>query len=115
MFLDDYGDDEYKSQSFTKKYIISKSYKFDGKNPLSENNTCFYIKCAKNIVGYRPISDEMLKKNKEDIKLVETPITDLIQHKVECVVSINHYRFKKNNSLIKGWNLKLIKMTLVGL
>lgn len=104
MFLDDYEYDTPRAKmSFVKKYVLVKSKKIKGNNPLAENNTCFMIKCPKNTHGYR--KDEF---NKDVI----VPLKDLQQHKVECIVSVNEYKFTKNDETIEGWNLKLIKMSL---
>ena len=107
MFLDDYNNDNLLVKSFTKSFIINKS-KNNGNNPLSKDGECFFVKCKKGQVGLIdiPSSDAHAKP-----RLV--PIIELIQHKVECVVQINNYRFKKNGELIVGWNLKLSKIKLL--
>jgi len=107
MFLDDYNLQS-DSISFTKGFITNKSKNNNGGNPLSKDGECFFIKCKKGQVGLIdiPASDGPTKP-----RLV--PITELIQHKVECVVQVNNYRFKKNGELIIGWNLKLLKIKLL--
>jgi hypothetical protein len=104
MFLDDY--DETTSMSFVKKYILAKSKKISGNNPLVENDTCFLIKCHKHSVGYT----KDIRKNSD---FVITPMSALQQHKVECVVKVNEYNFVKDGDVIEGWNLNLIKMNLL--
>jgi hypothetical protein len=117
MFLDDYDDDDegVSAKSFTKSFIINKS-KNAGNNPLSKDGECFFIKCKKGQVGL--IDQPCLEKNtnnqittKPQTRLV--PVIELLQHKVECVVQINNYRFKKNGELIVGWNLKLLNIKLL--
>jgi hypothetical protein len=107
MFLDNYNNDNLLDKSFTKSFITNKS-KNTGNNPLSKDGECFFIKCKKGQVGLIdiPSSDAHVKP-----RLV--PITELIQHKVECIVQVNNYRFKKNEELIVGWNLKLLKIKLL--
>ena len=43
MFLDDY-DMDIKTVSFTKGYLLKKAERDDGKNPIIENDKCFYVK-----------------------------------------------------------------------
>lgn len=108
MFLDDYdlGDFDKKSindnnHQFTKSYIINKSAKTDGKNPLTDGNTCFNIKFGKNKVGF--IDDKPV------------PLYDLKQHKVTIQAEIQKYNFTKVGNLIQGWNIKMLKMSLLEL
>lgn len=105
MFLDDY--DNLNTLSFAKSFMTKKSESHAGKNPLVDNNKYMLINCKKEDLGYLPDNDE----NKTKIKVV--PIAELLQHKVRCYVSINDYNFKKNNLIISGWNIKLIKMSLL--
>lgn len=100
MFLDDY-DNTTKNQdlSFTKSYITNKSTKKNGKSPISDNDTCFYVKYSNKSIGY--INDEPV------------PILDLKQHKVEMIVKVSHYNFTKLSNEYKGWNINLIKMSLI--
>jgi hypothetical protein len=105
MFLDDY--DNLNNLSFTKSFMIKKSESHIGKNPIVDNNKYMLINCKNDDLGYLPDNDE----NKTKIKVL--PITELLQHKVRCYVSINDYNFKKNNLIISGWNIKLIKMSLL--
>jgi hypothetical protein len=116
MFLDDYDEEELSTKSstksFTKSFITNKS-KNDGNNPLSKDGECFFIKCKKGQVGLIdcPCLENNDKQTATKPRLV--PIIELIQHKVECVVQINNYRFKKNGELIAGWNLKLLNIKLL--
>ena len=105
MFLDDY--DNLNTLSFTKSFMIKKSESHTGKNPIVDNNKYMLINCKKDDLGYLPDTDD----NKTKIKVL--PIAELLQHKVRCYVSINDYNFKKNNLIISGWNIKLIKMSLL--
>lgn len=105
MFLDDY--ENLQNLSFTKSFMLKKSESNGGKNPLVDNNKYILVNCKKDDLGYLPDID----KYKTKIKLL--PITELLQHKVRCHVSINDYNFKKNESMISGWNIKLIKMNLL--
>lgn len=105
MFLDDY--DDLPNISFTKSYMLKKAEITKGKNPLVDNNKYIMINCKKNDMGYLPDTID----NKTKIKM--KPITDLLQHKVKCFVSINNYNFKKDQTTISGWNIKLIKMILL--
>ena len=104
MFLDDY-DGSYdnglkkKEMSFTKSYISKKSTLKNGKSPMSDDNTCFNVKYSKKNVGY--INDEPV------------PLLDLKQHKVEMIVKVSHYNFTKLGNNFQGWNIKLIKMSLI--
>jgi hypothetical protein len=106
MFLDDYDDDLPKI-SFAKSYMLRKSENVVGKSPLVEDNKYMIINCPKNAIGHLPNNNENIKK----IKIV--PIKELLQHKVQCVVSVNSYKFKKNNKIIQGWNIKLSEMILL--
>jgi hypothetical protein len=108
MFLDDYDGDLTK-MSFAKSYMIMKDKSMDGKCPLIDNKTCMLVNCPKNALGHLPNNAENIKK----IKVI--PIQKLVQHKVCCVVSVNQYKFKKGFQTIQGWNLKLLKMTMLEL
>jgi hypothetical protein len=112
MFLDDYDEEDLSTKSFTKSFITNKS-KNKGNNPLSKDGDCFFIKCKKGQVGL--IDSHCLENNNNQTenKLRLVPIIELIQHKVECVVQIYNYRFKKNDELIVGWNLKLLNIKLL--
>ena len=103
MFLDDY--DSLNSLSFTKSYLTNKSEKIRGKAPI--NGDYFTVNCGKICFGYIPDCD------KTNLSVKIAPIEELRQHKVECVVELKKYNFKKNNNQIEGWNLKLISMTLL--
>lgn len=117
MFLDDYDCDSVslkhpecnKFALFTKSFIINKSNKTLGNSPLTTDKESFYVNCNKNQIGL--IDCEFIEGVNPAPKLV--PITDLLQHKVECVVKINNYNFKKNGELLIGWNLKLVKIKLL--
>lgn len=100
MFLDDY-DNTTKNQelSFTKSYISNKSVEKNGKSPISDNNTCFNVKYSKTSMGY--INDKPV------------PILDLKQHKVEMIVKVSNYNFTKLGNKYRGWNINLIKMSLI--
>jgi hypothetical protein len=110
MFLDDYDEEESSTKSFTKGFITNKS-KNEGNNPLSKDEKCFFIKCKKGQVGLIDCCKDKQTATKLQPRLV--PIIELIQHKVECIVQVNNYRFKKNEELIVGWNLKLLKIKLL--
>jgi len=96
MFLDDY---DLTSLSFTKSYLMNKLEKIRGKSPIVENNKYFMINCGKVCVGY--MADTIV------------PIEKLKQHKVECIVNFKKYNFKKNNNQIEGWNLQLVKISMI--
>ena len=109
MFLDDYDDSQERSRfgsnmSFTKSYICKKSKSSDGNNPMTDDMH-FYVNCGKHEKGLSDIDGKC--------KLV--PLKSMVQHTVECVVSVNNYRFKKDDEWIVGWNLKLSKIRLVAL
>ena len=108
MFLDDYDGDLLK-MSFAKSYMLMKDKTMDGKSPLVDNNKYMLINCPKNALGHLPNTAE----NETKIKVV--PINKLIQHKVQCDVVVKNYKFKKGNQIIQGWNIKLIKMTMLEL
>ena len=108
MFLDDYEKDLPKI-SFAKSYMLQKAKITEGKSPLVEDDKYILINCPKNSLGYLPETNE----NEKKIKVV--PIKKLIQHKVQCLVTIKKYNFKKGIQTIKRWNIKLLKMTLLEL
>ncbi len=94
--------------SFTKSYLTNKAEKTEGHNPIIDNKY-FLVNCAKNTVGY-------LSLKNDDTRLNLAPIQDLIQHTVECDVSIKHYKFTgADKKIVQGWNIKLLKMKLVKL
>lgn len=108
MFLDDYEEDLPKT-SFTKSYMLQKAKTIKGKSPIVEYDKYMLINCPKNALGYLPDTNE----NEKKIKVV--PIKKLIQHKVQCLVTVKEYNFKKGIQFINGWNIKLLKMTLLEL
>lgn len=99
MFLDDYDDDG--KHKFTKSYITQRSNR-EGYAPISEDKKHFYVKCKKGAVG--------LIEGKPS-RLV--PIQELIQHKVECVVKVNDYKFYADGEMKQGWNLRLANIKLL--
>jgi hypothetical protein len=102
MFLDDYDliDKTYKNKiTFTKSYITKKSNIDNGKSPITDNNTSFYVKYTKKNIG--------------TISGKPVPLLDLKQHKVELLVNVSHYNFTKMNNVIRGWNIKLLQMNLI--
>jgi hypothetical protein len=129
MFLDDYDDndqvdkdakkDAKKEASFAKKYMLLKMRKTQrsgGNSPVSDDGRYFLIKCPKGAAVqldqvFDPNSSDSSKPKKKPISLV--PIESLKQHKVECIVRVCHYNFTKNDEKISGWNLKLLKMSLL--
>lgn len=109
MFLDDYEDyrknpTDDKKNLFTKSYFIYKSAHTEGYSPFTDNDTCFYVKLAGIKICTFGIDNPRL-----------APIEDLIQHKVECVVEINDYKFHMGNEILTGWNVKLLHMKLLEL
>ena len=106
MFLDDY-DGDLPKMSFAKSYMLMKDKSTDGKSPLVDDNKYMLINCPKNALGYLQDNDE----NATKIKVV--PIKKLLQHKVQCAVAVKKYKFKKGTKTIQGWNIKLVKMTLL--
>lgn len=98
MFLDDY-DNTVGQPSFTKKYLIQKAKPDNGKNPLTDCNSCFNVKYGNNKVGY--IDDKPVS------------LLELKQHKVEIQVEINKYNFSLRGNAIRGWNIKMLKMSLL--
>lgn len=110
MFLDNYNANEegnattsrnnkFISDSFTKSYVTKKSAPKNGKHPMTDDNTCFYVKCGKKPIGII------------DNKLV--PIRELKQHTVELQVEVKTYNFTKMGNKIHGWNINLLKMRLL--
>jgi hypothetical protein len=97
-FLDDYGLDSNKL-SFTKSYLLNKCKQVEGNNPLTENDTCFYIKTKGNNVGY--------------INNKPHPIIDLKQHQVQLQIEIKSYNFKKKDTRHQGWYINLKKIELL--
>ena len=98
MFLDDY--DVTDKLTFTKSYITNK--KTEGTSPLSTDKKHFFVKCKAGAVGLI---------ESPQIKLV--PIQELIQHKVECVVRVNEFKFYVNGAMQQGWNLQLKNIRLL--
>ncbi len=125
MFLDDYDADdsnnsEKKEMSFAKKYMLVKTkqtQKTGGNSPVSEDGKYFLIKCPKNAVGFLGdvVDGTAAKIERDNDKIKIVPIQSLKQHKVECIVSVNNYNFTKDEEKICGWNLKLLKMSLLQL
>lgn len=104
MFLDDYdcndvNKPDVKCISFTKSYMLNKSTKKNGNSPLTDDNTCFNVKYGKNKVGF--------------INNQPVPLLELKQHKVEIHVEIQNYNFIKMGNIIRGWNIKMLKMSLL--
>lgn len=100
MFLDDYDHaGNNKTLSFTKGYLIQKAKPDNGKSPLTDCNSCFNVKYGNNKVGY--IDDKPV------------PLLELKQHKVEIQVEINKYNFSLRGNVIRGWNIKMLKMSLL--
>jgi hypothetical protein len=106
LFLDDYESNSFNKnplvvdkQTFTKSYIMKKSTPVNGKNPLTDDNTSFYVKCKKGHVGY--------------INKLPVPLLDLKQHKVEMDVEVKKYKFTKMGNTIHGWNINLCNMHLI--
>ena len=97
MFLDDYDNDK---QTFTKSYITNK--KTNGTSPLSDDKKHFFVKCKSGAAGLIEGPPPKL-----------VPIQELIQHKVECVVRVNEYKFYVDNELKQGWNLQLRNIKLL--
>ena len=106
LFLDDYDPESFDKnslvadkQTFTKSYIMKKSNPSNGKNPLTDDNTSFYVKCKKGHVGY--------------INRLPVPLLDLRQHKVEMDVEIKKYKFTKMGNTLRGWTINLCNMRLI--
>ena len=99
MFLDDYELDVSKKLSFTKQYITKKSNTNNGKSPITDNDTGFYVKYT--------------KKNTGTINKIPVPLSELQQHKVELLVKVSHYNFTKMGTVIRGWNIKLLQINLI--
>lgn len=96
MFLDDYNTSK---PTFTKGYLTSKAKHSGNKHPLTSDNRCFFVKYNINSYCY----------NKEK----SVPMSELKQNIVDIHVKIQHYKFMSNGTQISGWNILLIKMTLV--
>lgn len=116
MFLDDY--DDITEPSFTKKYIYNRDGQRGkyGNNPLSDDGKYFLINCPKNAIGHLSHNFDSSQLGVVENNLKIAPIKILVQHKVECVVKVSPYNFKnKSGMLCRGWNFKLIKMSLLEL
>ena len=106
LFLDDYDQESLNKnylvgdkQTFTKSYIMKKSAPVNGKNPLTDDSTSFFVKCKKGQVGY--------------INNLPVPLSELKQHKVEMIVDVKKYKFTKMGNTIQGWNVNLCKISLL--
>jgi hypothetical protein len=107
MFIDNYEQSDHKNNRpnclektcFTKSYLLKKSKSKNGKHPVIDNSTCFRVNCNKLQIGY--IDDKPV------------PIKELLQHKVEMYVEICNYDFNKMGTRINGWNIKLLKISLL--
>ena len=97
-FLDDY-DDISPNLSFTKSYLLNKRKQIQGNDPLTENDTCFYIKSKGISVGY--------------INNKPHPIIDLKHHKIQIQMEIKSYNYSKKNTTYQGWYINLKKIDLL--
>lgn len=102
MFLDDYEPEDTHKETFAKKYIMHKTKTFAGYSPISPDHKYFVVKCPKSAGGIVDTS-----KNGERPRLI--PIAELIQHVVECTVSVKEFKFQTT----RGWNLNLLKIRMV--
>ena len=106
MFLDDRSDCSSDKLTFTKSYMLNKEAVEIGNAPI--NGDYFYVK-SKNSIGI------ILEKKQDKIIQKMVPITDLLQHTVECVVVKKRYKFHKDGKFIQGWTLNAISIRLIEL
>lgn len=116
MFLDDYDSADTQIDAFAKKYIMQKSKNTYGYSPITPDHKYFFIKCPKNMGGIVNVA-----KHSDKPRLI--PIAELSQHKVECVVRVNEYNYKKKIPIkqdtntddipTSGWNLVLMKIQMI--
>jgi hypothetical protein len=111
MFLDDYDEPDYavgtkRPLSFTKTYMMNKLKTMTGKSPISDDGKYMTINCPKKVTGSLYVDNQT-----QMINII--PMAELRQNKVQCIVSIKQYNFKKDGESIRGWNINLSAIKLL--